>query len=135
MNIAFLSHIASRLVGERVTVYPDSAHGGEARMSERGTWEIVLHPDVIAGRHAYTLRDAFLHEVGHIVCGHVPRVHYTEHDRAAARVKYAADMTAIMRVVDAKEQAADRWGAAVAPVVDAWCMREHGRTFDELARE
>jgi len=104
-------------------------------MGERGTWEIVLDPDIIAGRiKARPFGAAFLHEVGHIALGHVLPRHITDADRAAARVKYAADMPAILAHADKRERAADAWAAAMAPVVDAWCQREYGMSFDAAAR-
>ena len=79
-NFAFLNELAANLCGRRVacTLLPEWEETDGMAWYADGVMKIGLHPSLL-GRPGWSKRlpYAFLHECGHIACGHVPEVERT----------------------------------------------------------
>jgi hypothetical protein len=87
------------------------------------TWEdgltIKLHP-VLAGAARHELLHAFLHECGHVVCGHVYRGNVAKYDNVATQERIVGRPLPEVRGLLARyEREADAWAASAQERLEA----------------
>lgn len=140
-GLSLLSDLAELYVGDPVKVgaMPSAAKAlGNADYTPDG-WVIGLRSDLWGNPAELAL--TFLHEVAHVVLGHVaakvatgPRYDLDELEHAASALdgKASGDLAALLVArVKAHEQAADTWARIELARLDERIQADQGQTFAE----